>query len=152
MTPEKTSRSRPDKARPDRTKPERGVGISEGTQSRWFLAIVAGLAASVIALLALFLAIAVYDYFVSLQPSVLSSLASVGSYLATGVGGFVAGKKAKRRGLVYGSLVGLVFAAAILVSGAGNPAAVPLTGTTLRRLLLSLVAGGVGGMFGVAST
>lgn len=152
MTPDKTSRSRPDKTRPDRTKPERNVGSSEGTECGWFLAIVTGLVASVVALLAVFLAIAVYDYSVPLQPSLLGKLASVGSYLATGVGGFVAGKKARRRGLVYGSLVGLVFAAAILITGAGNPAAVPLTSSTFRRLLLSVMAGGLGGMFGVAST
>ncbi|MGE5593447.1 MAG: TIGR04086 family membrane protein [Betaproteobacteria bacterium] len=152
MTPDKTSRSRPDRSRPDRMRPERNVGSSERTECGWFLAIVMGLVASVLALVAVFFAIAVYDYSVSGQPAFLGKLASAGSYLATGVGGFVAGKKAGRRGLIYGSLVGLVFAAAILVTGAGSPAAVPLTSSTFKRLLFSIVAGGLGGMFGVAST
>ncbi|MGE5584631.1 MAG: TIGR04086 family membrane protein [Bacillota bacterium] len=142
---------RTSKRRPDRGKPERDTG-AETAECGWFLAVVTGIVASVVALVALFLAVGIYDYLSSPEAGILSTLASAGSYLATGVGGFVAGRKSGRRGLIYGGLVGIVFAAAVLVAGAGSPATVPLTGTTLRRLLLSTIAGGVGGMFGVASS
>lgn len=142
---------RTSKRRPDTGKPERDTG-SETAECGWFLAVMMGVVASVAALIAVFLVVAVYDYFASPEAGLLGTLASAGSYLATGIGGFVAGRKSGRRGLIYGGLVGLVFAAAVLVAGAGSPATVPLTGTTLRRLLLSTIAGGVGGMFGVASS
>ncbi|MEW6106673.1 MAG: TIGR04086 family membrane protein [Bacillota bacterium] len=146
MAPDRTSRARPDRGRPEKNvSPER-------PECGWFLAVVMGLVASVVALIAVFFAVAIYDYFVSAQAAFLGTLASVGSYLATGIGGFVAGRKTGRRGLIYGGLVGLVFAAAILIAGAGSPATVPLTSATLRRLLFSAIAGGIGGMFGVAST
>lgn len=136
--------------RTDRRKPERGG--PETHDSGWFLAVVFGVVASIVAVMILFLVIAIYDFFASPQAKTLSALASGGNYLATCVGGFVAGKKSGRRGLVFGGLVGLVFSASILIAGAGGPASVPITAASLKRLALSTVAGGVGGMLGVASS
>lgn len=137
--------------RTGRRKPERGSS-SEASESGWFLAVVLGIVASVVAVVVVFLAIAIYDFFASPQAATLGVLASAGSYLATAIGGYVAGRKSGRRGLVYGGLVGLVFTASVLIAGAGGPASVPMTAASLKRLLLSAVAGGVGGMFGVASS
>ncbi len=146
MAADRTGRGRPDRGQSDRNvSPER-------VECGWFLAVVMGLVASVIALVVVFIAVAVYDYVATPHAAVLDTLASAGGYLATGIGGFVAGRKSGRRGLTCGGLVGLVFAAGILTAGAGSPVAVPFTGATLQRLLFSAVAGGVGGMFGVAST
>ncbi|MEW6228780.1 MAG: TIGR04086 family membrane protein [Bacillota bacterium] len=137
--------------RTGRRKPERGGG-PETHESGWFLAVVLGVVASIVAVIVLFLAIAVYDFFASPQAKTLSALASAGNYLATCAGGFVAGKKSGKRGLIFGGLVGLVFSASVLIAGAGGPASVPITAASLKRLVLSAVAGGVGGMFGVASS
>ncbi|MCR4403324.1 MAG: TIGR04086 family membrane protein [Firmicutes bacterium] len=146
MAPDRTSKGKPEKGRPDKS------AGTERSECGWFLAVVMGLAASFIAVIAVFLAVATYDYMVSAEVARLGTLASVGSYVATAVGGMVAGRKSGRRGLVHGGLVGLLFAASILIAGAGGPASVPLTAATLKRLLFSAIAGSIGGMLGVAST
>ncbi|MGE5587402.1 MAG: TIGR04086 family membrane protein [Clostridia bacterium] len=146
MAPDRTSKGKPEKGKPEKnTSPER-------LECGWFLAVVMGLVASFVAVIAVSLAVAIYDYLVAAEVAHLSTLASAGSYLATGIGGLVAGRKAGRRGLIHGGLVGLLFAAAVLVAGAGSPASVPLTAATLKRLFFSAIAGSIGGMLGVAST
>ncbi len=137
--------------RTGRNRNERSAG-PERRESGWFFALMAGIAVSIVATVLLFLAIAIYDFFVSPQSRTLAALASAGGYLATGIGGFVAGRKSKRRGLLHGALVGLVFAASLLIAGAGGPVSFPVTAASLKRLAASAVAGGIGGMFGVASS
>ncbi len=141
MLPEKSGRKRP----------ERGSS-PDAREAGWFVPMALGILGSMAAVVVLFVAVAVYDYLVSPQGRVIDAAASAASYVAVGIGGFVTGRKSRKRGLLFGAVVGLVFAGSILIAGAGGSTSVSVTRAALTRLVLSALAGGVGGMFGVATS
>lgn len=68
--------------------------------------------------------------------------------LAALAGGFVAGKRSGQRGWYYGCLLGFIYGLLVLLVGflANNSG---VSGRTLTMLAETLLAGGLGGMFGV---
>lgn len=121
-----------------------------GGRKRVFVSLGAGLVGGVVvSLLALLLIAAVYTVKDLPQSSALPlSCAAYG--LGALFGGFLAAKKTGARGLISGALTGLVFFAALFLIGAvmrvvGNG------GLAFLKLLLSVVCGSLGGVFGVNS-
>lgn len=146
MVPQRRGRVGPDRAR-GQEKIRNGNGTVSG-----FSAIITGVVTSIIAVIVIFLIIGVYGFYTSSDIASLGTLALSGTLVAIAYGGFNTGKKAKRRGLIYGGVVGLVFAIVAVMIGLGNadgPQAI-ITLTSLKRVLLSVIAGCIGGMFGVA--
>ncbi|HOB89364.1 MAG: TIGR04086 family membrane protein [Bacillota bacterium] len=132
----------------DRTRNQDKDRESARTSSA-FTAIITGLITSIIAMVIIFLAIGVYGFYTSSDIASLGTLALSGSLLAIAYGGFNTGRKAGRRGLIYGGLVGAIFAiVAIMIGVKDSPSAV-ITLTSLKRVILSIVAGCIGGMVGV---
>jgi putative membrane protein (TIGR04086 family) len=144
MVPQKRGRVGPDRARsqdkarePDKT-------------SSGFSAVITGLITSILAVVIIFLVIGIYGFYTSSDIASLGTLALSGTLLAIACGGFNAGRKAGRRGLVYGGLVGVIFAIVAIMIGVGNGPRAVITMTSVKRVILSIVAGCIGGMFGVA--
>jgi len=112
--------------------------------------VITGLITSILAVVAIFLVIGIYGFYTSSDIASLGTLALSGTLLAIACGGFNAGNKAGRRGLINGGLVGVVFAVIVIMIGVGNGPRAAITMTSLKRIILSIIAGCIGGMFGVA--
>ncbi|NLS45722.1 MAG: TIGR04086 family membrane protein [Firmicutes bacterium] len=137
------------RAWPDRAKSQDKTWNSDREPSG-FSAIITGLIASILAMIVIFLIIGVYGFHTSSDIASLGTIALSGTMLAIAFGGFKAGKKAGKRGLIYGGLIGIIFAIiAVSVGIGGEPSAI-ITVANLKRIILSIVAGSVGGMLGVA--
>jgi putative membrane protein (TIGR04086 family) len=144
-------RQRRGKTGPDRTRGQEKVRDVDRTASA-FSTIISGVISSIIAVVVIFLVIGVYGFYTSSDIASLGTLALSGTLLAIAYGGFNAGKRAGKRGLIYGGIVGIIFAIVAVMIGLGDkdaPRAI-ITLTSLKRVILSIVAGCLGGMFGVA--
>lgn len=115
-----------------------------------FSAVITGLITSILAMVIIFLIIGVYGFYTSSDIASLGTLALSGTLLAIACGGFNTGKKAGRRGLIYGGLLGIIFAVVAIMVGVGDAPRAIITVTSLKRIILSIVAGCIGGMLGVA--
>jgi len=115
-----------------------------------FSAVITGLITSILAMVIIFLIIGVYGFYTSSDIASLGTLALSGTLLAIACGGVNTGKKAGRRGLIYGGLLGIIFAVVAIMVGAGDAPRAIITVTSLKRIILSIVAGCIGGMLGVA--
>ena len=133
----------------DRTRSQDKVRELDKTSSG-FSAIITGLITSIIAMVVIFLIIGVYGFYTSSDIASLGTLALSGTLLAIAYGGFNTGKKAGRRGLVYGGLVGVIFAIVAIMVGVKDAPRAIITLTSLKRVILSIIAGCIGGMLGVA--
>lgn len=117
--------------------------------SSGFTAVITGLITAILAVVIIFLMIGVYGFYTSSDIASLGTLALSGTLLGIACGGFNAGKKAGKRGFIYGGLVGIIFAIVAVMIGTGNGPLSIVTVTSLKRVILSIVAGCIGGMFGV---
>ena len=144
MVPQKRGR-----VGPDRTRSQDKAREPDKTSSG-FSAVITGLITSILAVVIIFLVIGIYGFYTSSDIASLGTLALSGTLLAIACGGFNAGRKAGRRGLVYGGLVGVIFAIVAIMIGVGNGPRAVITMTSVKRVILSIVAGCIGGMFGVA--
>ncbi|NLB73053.1 MAG: TIGR04086 family membrane protein [Firmicutes bacterium] len=133
----------------DRTRSQDKARELDRTSSG-FSAIITGLITSVIAMVIIFLIIGVYGFYTSSDIGSLGTLALSGTLLAIACGGFNTGKRAGRRGLIYGGLVGVIFAIVAIMIGVKDAPRAIITVTSLKRVILSIVAGCIGGMLGVA--
>ncbi len=86
-------------------------------------------------------------YFTPLSAGLLPVLASIIVALAVFAGGLQAARIAAARGLVQGLSVGCLFFVVTLAMGWGTPLALGVGG---QKLGLCLLAGGMGGMAGIA--
>jgi putative membrane protein (TIGR04086 family) len=144
MIPQKRGRAGPDRIR-SQDKARDIDKVSSG-----FSAVITGLITSIIAVVVIFLIIGVYGFYTSSDIASLGTLALSGTLLAIACGGFNAGKKAGRRGLIYGGIVGVIFAAVAIMIGVEDAPRAIITVTSLKRVILSILAGCIGGMLGVA--
>ncbi|NPV52748.1 MAG: TIGR04086 family membrane protein [Firmicutes bacterium] len=103
----------------------------------------------VLALGCLFAAIAslLLDLNQGIMPMILTWI----SYAAVIIGGLVAGRRYKRRGIIVGGVVGLAYVLLILAIGSAGGGGMEGISTieALERLAFSIAAGALGGILGV---
>ncbi|HHV61226.1 MAG TPA: TIGR04086 family membrane protein [Firmicutes bacterium] len=117
----------------------------------FILAIFAGLVYAWVVLAVGCLSMAIVSLFLDFHQEFMAVILTWISYAAVIIGGFVAGKRYKRRGIIVGGTVGMVYILAILAIGslgAGGMEGIASTGM-LERIALSLLAGVLGGVLGV---
>ena len=140
---------RPGRIGPNRARGQDKIREHNGT-SRGFSAIIVGLITSIIAMVIIFLIIGVYGFYTSSDMASLGTLALSGTLLAIACGGFNAGKRAGGRGLIYGGLVGAIFAIVATIIGAKDASSAIVTLTNLKKIILLIIAGCIGGAIGVS--
>lgn len=109
-----------------------------------------GLFAAIIGLGAGALLLSLLLRYSALQETSLPALAMTVHGISAAAGGFVTGRKARRKGWYCGLLLGVIYAAIIIAVGF-LAADAPLNLETLLLLIVTAGTGMIGGMFGVGT-
>lgn len=135
--------------KPTRVLGSLGTGAGSTIRNVRFVAVIHGVAVALIAAMAAGVTVTLVTslfHWQDLSQGILQTL----NILCIAVGSVASGKRAQRQGWVHGGLVGLLYyliAFWSLSEGAGLTTM--LTGDALRGLILAILAGATGGMFGV---